>query len=254
MIYERFARFFNRPIDEQVREQKRHCVLTADVVICVSETTQRDVQQFYGIDAAKTQVMPLAHSPIFRLLENRDYSSTPPTDKPFLLYVGDRRSHKNFRVLLQAYNSWPRRKEVDLVIVGGQWSKEERQHFVGLTDRVHLLMDVDDQRLCLLYNQTSAFVYPSLYEGFGIPLLEAMACGCPIIASRIPSTLEVAGECPIYFEPTKAEDLLAAFDAALSEGRNSERVRSGLERVKCYSWDKTAKQVLEVYRVLSNAD
>jgi glycosyltransferase involved in cell wall biosynthesis len=154
--------------------------------------------------------------------------------------------------LLQAYSSWPRRKEVDLVVVGGKWSKKEVQHLakLGITDRVHLLRDVDDQKLCLLYNQATAFVYPSIYEGFGIPLLEAMACGCPIIASRIPSTLEVAGECPIYFEPTEAEDLLAAFDIALSEGRASERVRSGLEQVKCYSWDKTARWTLEVYRAL----
>ena len=78
-----------------------------------------------------------------------------------------------------------------------------------------------------------------------------MACGCPIIASRIPSTLEVAGECPIYFEPIEADDLLAAFDIAVAEGRDSERVRLGLERVTHYSWDKAAEQVLKVYHALS---
>lgn len=253
LIHERFAHLFNRRTDGQVRERKRRCILAADAVICISQTTQKDVQRFYGIDATKTQVASPACSSVFRLLEDRDYDSRPLPDKPFLLYVGDRRKHKNFRVLLQAYSSWPRREEVDLVVVGRQWSKEEMQYLakLGITDRMHLLMDVDDQRLCLLYNQASAFVHPSLYEGFGIPLLEAMACGCPIIASRIPSTLEVAGECPIYFEPTETEDLIAAFDAALSEGRGSEYVRLGLERVRCYSWDRTAEQVLEVYRTLS---
>lgn len=258
MIYERFAHLFNRPIDEQFRERKQSCVLSADAVICISETTQKDVQQFYGIDASKTQVVLPAYNPVFRVLENNmDYSLKLPLDKPFLLYVGSYRSyHKNFRVLLQAYSSWPRRKEVDLVVVGRRWSKEEMQHLakLGITDRLHLLVDVDDQRLCLLYNQASAFIYPSLYEGFGVSLLEAMACGCPIIASRIPSTLELTGECPICFEPTETEGLIAAFDAALSEGRDSERVWLGLERVKCYSWDKTAKQVLEVYHALSNPD
>jgi glycosyltransferase involved in cell wall biosynthesis len=258
MIYERFAHLFNRPKDEQVRQQKRRCVLAADAVICISETTQRDVQQFYGIDASKTQVVLPAYNPAFRVLENNmGYSLKPPLDKPFLLHVGSYRSYyKNFRVLLQAYSSWPRRKEVDLVVVGRQWSKEEVQHLakLGIIDRVHLLMNVDDQRLCLLYNQASALVYPSLYEGFGIPLLEAMACGCPIIASRIPSTLELAGECPIYFEPTEVEALSAAFDTAFSEGRDSDRVRLGLERVEHYSWNKTAKQVLEVYRALHRSD
>jgi glycosyltransferase involved in cell wall biosynthesis len=78
------------------------------------------------------------------------------------------------------------------------------------------------------------------YESFGMPLLEAMACGCPIIASRIPSTIEVARDCPVYFEPEKTDDLLRAFDIVLSEGRNSEWVQTGLEIVKAYScsWDK----------------
>jgi alpha-1,3-rhamnosyl/mannosyltransferase len=108
--------------------------------------------------------------------------------------------------------------------------------------------------LLRLYNQAVALVYPSLYEGFGIPLLEAMACGCPVIASRIPSTVEVAGEQPIYFEPVHLESLLAAFDLALAEGRNSERVRTGLEHAQDFSWDKTSSQVLEVYHALSNSN
>ena len=83
-----------------------------------------------------------------------------------------------------------------------------------------------------------------------MPLLEAMARGCPIIASRIPSTIEVAKDCPIYFDPAEEDALLNALDTALSEGRNSERVRAGLEIVKSYSWDKTAAQTLEVYRVI----
>jgi glycosyltransferase involved in cell wall biosynthesis len=253
MIHERFAHLFDRPTDDQARRRKRQCILAADVIICISETTQKDMLQFYGIDAAKTEVVPLAYRDTFRLLEDREGLSSP-TGKPFLLYIGDRRRHKNFEVLLQAYSRWPRRKELDLVVVGGRpWSKEETQHLtrLGIAEQVCLLAEVDDQRLCRLYNQASAFVYPSLYEGFGIPLLEAMACGCPVIASRIPSTREVAGGCPIYFEPTEADDLLAAFDVALAEGRDSERVRLGLERVTHYSWDKAAKQVLKVYYALS---
>jgi glycosyltransferase involved in cell wall biosynthesis len=255
MIYERFTHLFDRPTDEQVRQSKRRCILAADMVICISETTQRDVLQFYDIEVAKTVVVPLAHRPMFRLLEDRECHCAPPTNKPFLLYVGGRRKYKNFEVLLKAYSIWPRREEFDLVIVGGgPWSKEETQHLTrsGLTDQVHLLADVDDRRLCLLYNQARAFVYPSLYEGFGVSLLEAMACGCPIIASHIPSTIEVAGECPIYFEPADAHSLLAAFDVALSEKRDSERVQLGRARATHYCWDKTARQVLDVYHALSD--
>lgn len=253
MIHERFVYLFNGSVNEQFRKRKQQCILTADAIVCVSESTKRDVQQFYGIDLGKIYVVPHAHSDVFRPLEN---NLKPPVEKPFLLYVGGRAQYKNFSVLLQAYSHWSRRREVDLVVVGPRWSREERRHCMrlGITEQVHLLTDVDDQRLCLLYNQTSAFVFPSLYEGFGIPLLEAMACGCPVIASRISTTLEVAAECPIYFKPTEAEDLAAAFDVVLSEGRGSERVRLGLERVERYSWDKTARQTWEVYRALSNPE
>lgn len=252
MIYERYAEFFNRPRDEQFREKKRRCIQQADAVICISEATRQDVQHLYESDSI--YVIPLAHSDIFRLLEQQRDKMERPTEQPFLLYVGSRGHYKNFARLIHAYGVWSRRKEVSLVVVGQPWSDDEKWQLaeLGIHDSVCLLTDVDDERLCQLYNQAVAFVYPSLYEGFGIPLLEAMACGCPVIASRIPSTTEVAGEYPIYFEPVEIASLLVAFDMALSEKRNSERVRMGIEHAKCYSWDKTARQTLEVYHALSN--
>ena len=256
MIYERFADLFNEePGDDQLREQKQRCIQDADAVICISETTRQDVQRFYGLDPGSIYVVPLACGDVFRQLEQRDDGLEEPTKQPFLLYVGSRARYKNFDRLPQAYSVWPYQGKVALVVVGRPWSADEERRLVelGIRDCVHLLTDADDEELCRLYNQAAAFVSPSLYEGFGIPPLEAMACGCPMAASRIPATIEVAGECPIYFEPAEVESMLAAFDVALSEGRNSERVQAGLERVKCYSWDKTARQTLEVYRALSNA-
>ena len=128
---------------------------------------------------------------------------------------------------------------------------EQRLLDLGVQDNVRLLTNVDDDTLRFLYNRAAAFIYPSLYEGFGIPLLEAMACGCPIVASKIPSTLEVAGDCPVYFEPENVASLVAALDEALIEGTDSGRVQSGLEHVKRYSWERTTKETLEVYRSLS---
>jgi glycosyltransferase involved in cell wall biosynthesis len=148
---------------------------------------------------------------------------------------------------------WSKKNDVALVLVGGrQWSDNEQKRLteLGIQGRVHILENVTDQTLCYLYNKAVGFVYPSLYEGFGIPLLEAMACGCPIVASRIPSTIEVAGDCLIYFDPASADELVSALDVVLSEGRNSERVHAGLERVKTYSWDKTAAETLKVYRAV----
>jgi glycosyltransferase involved in cell wall biosynthesis len=254
MIYERFAHLFTGAMNDQIREQKGRCVRGADAILCISETTKREAAEFYGIDAAKIHVTPLAYNEeVFGLRSGEGHRSEMGVGKPFLLYVGGRTHYKNFAGLLRAYSVWSRRKEVALVVVGHAWLKGERRLLaeLGIDKGVHLFTDVDDESLCYLYNKAVAFIYPSLYEGFGIPLLEAMACGCPVIASRIPSTVEVAGNCPIYFEPTDKEQLLGGLDAALRKGRESEHVRSGLERVRQYSWDKTARRTLNVYQALS---
>lgn len=256
MIHERFADLFSGPGNDAFKEQKKQCVLRSNAVICISETTRQDVQDFYNLDSDSLYVVPLACSDSFKTLERSKIKLILPNREPFILYIGNRSHYKNFERLLQAYSVWRYRNEISLVIVGQSWSTEEKQRLMELKvqNRVHLLTNTNDEDLCQLYNQAAMFVYPSLYEGFGIPLLEAMACGCPVVASRIPSTVEVVGECPIYFEPTEIDDLCTAFEIALSQGRNSERVRTSFERVRDYSWDKTARQTLEVYRALSNPD
>ena len=113
-----------------------------------------------------------------------------------------------------------------------------------------LLSHPDNEKICVLYNQASAYIYPSLYEGFGIPLLEALACGCPIVASRIPSTIEVAEDCPVYFEPKNIDTLVSALDVITTEGRSSKRVELGLKHFHKFSWDITARETLNVYREL----
>ena len=250
MIHELFPNLFNRISNQRFREQKRRCVLGADVVICISETTRRDVQHFYGIDSDKIRVVPLGYSNSFRRLNNTAGGTESSTVKPFLLYIGSRSHYKNFGQLIQAYSSWQHRREVNLSVVGAEWSPDEIELLVelGIYDQVCHLGKVDDETLCYLYNTALAFVYPSLYEGFGIPLLEAMACGCPIVASRIPSTIEVAGDYPLYFAPEEVEDLVLALDRVLLEGKYPQRCLAGLERVKNFSWEKTAEQTLEVYR------
>ena len=259
MIHERFLELCSGPTHDRFREQKRHAVLTADAILCISETTARDVQHFYNIGAERIYTIHLACSDIFRQLEQGDDAGKISITDPFLLYVGsrsfDKNHYKNFYGLLEAYSKWPQNKNVKLLVVGKQWTANEKNVLLdlGIGKCVDFLTDIDDETLCGLYNQATAFVYPSLYEGFGIPLLEAMTCGCPVIASRIPSTVEVAGDCPIYFDPADMEDFMNAFDLALSEGLSLKRVDAGLQRVKEYSWDKTADQTLEAYRTISTS-
>jgi glycosyltransferase involved in cell wall biosynthesis len=252
LIYEHYRNYFNTPVDEEVRDCIRKSVLTAQSVICISETTKQDLQQFYDLASEAIHVIPLACSSEFSLLSEKEILNYDSLPKSFLLYIGARALYKNFIAFVEAYSNWDKSKEVALVVVGRGWSPSERKRLdeLGVLDKIHLLRKADDKDLCQLYNRALAFVYPSLYEGFGIPLLEAMACGCPIVASRIPSTIEVAGNCPIYFDPQEIESLLSALNVAWSERRHSNRVLRGLEIAKGYSWDRAAQQTLAVYHSL----
>ena len=255
MIHERLPHLFQGAGHERFRKQKRHCIVSADALICISDTSRQDAQQVYGIDATRMHTIPLAHSSQFTRLGDVRHTLPPLVNKPFFLYIGDRQHYKNFTGFLHAYSTWPGQKKVGVVVVGKNWTAQEKQMLaqLGVADRVHLYQNLDDQHLCVLYNQAAAFIYPSLYEGFGIPLLEAMACGCPVIASRIPSTMEVAGEYPFYFQLSDQEGLAHALDTTLVEGQTSERMHYGLERTKLYSWDNTARQILGVYHTLQRA-
>lgn len=252
MIYEHFSELFGGADGDRFRDERRRCIQNADAIICISKTTMDDIKRFYGIDNRFLKVIQLGCSDIFKKLNKTEMKSKTENDKPFFLYVGTRPHYKNFNGLVQAYKAWSGKKNVDLVFVGNPWSVREKKFLdqLGMMDQIKLLINVDDESLCRLYNKAASFVYPSLYEGFGVPLLEAMACGCPIIASNIPATIEIAGECPIYFKPTEQEDLIKAFDNVLSEGKESNRVKAGLERFKSFSWDKTASKTLGVYKSL----
>jgi glycosyltransferase involved in cell wall biosynthesis len=115
---------------------------------------------------------------------------------------------------------------------------------------VRFLGFVPQDTLQAFYESAELFAFPSLYEGFGIPLLEAMACGCPIIASRIPSTVEIADNIPVYHEAGNVEHLLSNLEQVYDEPRETERTIKGLSLAKAYSWDRTARQTAEVYRSL----
>ena len=252
LIYELYPEYYKKFKDERMRAIRQECILSADAVICVSHSTQKDVVEFYNLDIKKTHVVPNAYNPIFKQRYEYQSSTIRPKNKPFLLYVGVREIYKNFTTILQGYSLWKYRNEVDIVVVGKDWSVEEKRNLdkLNLLNSVHLISNISDDYLVELYNCALAFVFPSLYEGFGIPLLEAMACGCPIVASRIPTSIEVAGEVPFYFDPTDIDSLLSALDDVYQQDNVSQKVSAGLEHIKKYSWDKTAQETIAVYQNL----
>lgn len=230
---------------EQFNREQRAAVVSAQRVLCISKSTMQDAIALYGFDGRRARLVPLATSERFQV------RSTGAGRSTFLLYVGSRFPYKNFPVVLEALASLDR--GVRLVAIGAPPSREEAAlvQALDLSERVDFRPSCSDDELCSLYNQAVAFVYSSFYEGFGIPLLEAMACGCPIVSSRIPSSLEVAGACPRYFDPKSREELVLALRDALAEGRQSSRVAAGLERAREFSWDRSASALVSVYRELT---
>lgn len=251
LIQFRYPELYTKPAAEQLRQNLLREVQTADVVICVSETTKRDLEELIEIDLNKVVVVYHAAAPSFYSLKGFDkqHDFILPTTKPFLLYVGQRAGYKNFAIVLEALERSKVGAALDLVVVGPPWTESEGKLLAGkkLEQRVHLLKNIDDSQLNVLYNHALAFIYPSLYEGFGIPLLEAMSCGCPIISSDIPSTREVAKDIPYYFEPSSVDSLVAVLENLVERGSDAARITRGIGHAAQFSWQKSACGVLSCY-------
>ena len=177
-----------------------------------------------------------------------------PLAQPYVLFVGMRAAYKNFDRLLDALAHSPQLPS-DLRLAcfgGGPLTPAERERIAaaGLAHRVHPFGG-GDHVLASLYAHASAFVYPSLYEGFGIPLLEAMHYGCPVLASRIACFVEVAGPAVLYFEPHDPEDLGGQLARLLSDSAlRAGLVAAGKERERQFSWERCARETVDFYRAV----
>lgn len=258
MIHEKFPELFSSPDDERVRQKKRLCIESATRIMAISATTKQDIMDYYDIPAARIDVVPLAASDVFCSVPNQTPDQAAQRrlqhcNQPFFLYVGRRSHHKNFAALLQAYASWPQRQAVQLRVVGPAWTSSEQQllHELGVAEHCRLEADIDDDTLRDHYQHAAALVYPSLYEGFGIPLVEAMRCGCPIIASDIPSSREVAQDAALYLTDHAAPSAYhQAFDHCLQPAVAQQQATAGPKVAAQYSWQKAGQQMAAIYRLL----
>jgi glycosyltransferase involved in cell wall biosynthesis len=232
-------------------EEKRRAIMAAQAVICISENTKNDLLERYPVAPEKVRVTHLA-SAIDASLAN---GPEPVPERRYFLYVGLRYGYKNFNGLLTAFaRALSARPDLALCVVGAPFSDSESKLIagLGLTTAVEHYGQVSDAHLAKLYQQSVAFVYPSFYEGFGIPPLEAMACGTPVVASNRSSIPEVVGDAALLFDPEKTDELTDILIKLADDSPERQRlIAKGLERVKAFSWNKTVSQTLQIYREVS---
>ncbi len=228
-------------------------------IIAVSQSTKDDLMHCLDIPDKRISVVHegIDHS-LFQPVSQRIYNH------PYILFVSTEHPRKNFTTLLKAFSqlkSEPRFKELKLVKVGDAGGQETdfRSETMGVVESLKLSREViftdfvPEADLPAYYSGAEVFVLPSLYEGFGFPVLEAMACGCPVITSNTSSLPEVVGEAGIMVDPHNTDSLAQAMSKVLTDSKlRDNMIRKGLEQAKSFSWEKAAEQTLEVYNKVEN--
>jgi glycosyltransferase involved in cell wall biosynthesis len=246
MTHELFPQYFAD--SAEVVGRKRKAVEAAQAVICISENTKKDLLERYALPPERVHVTHLASE----IEESLAHGSEPTPSRPYFLYVGARVGYKNFQRLLAAFaNIAALRPDVQLCTVGPPLSAMEARAVADLQlgGRIESYEHVSDAHLAKLYRCSVALVYPSLYEGFGIPLVEAMMCGTAVVASNGSSLPEVIGDAGLLFNPAATDELSDILLLLVDNPGERERlVARGRKRARAFSWERTAAQTLEVYR------
>jgi glycosyltransferase involved in cell wall biosynthesis len=235
---------------------KTAAIKRADHLICISENTRKDLLERFDIEPSMVSVIYLASSlkDIGNASNSEEQSieGNNQVDSPYILYVGDRSGYKNFNRLLEAYGKSPSLVKDFKLICFGSLPLSDRDfalmQSLGIPEGRVTWMTGDDTTLATFYKRAAALAYPSLYEGFGFPPLEALSMGCPVICSNTSSMPEVSGDAAEYFDPYTVESITAALEKVLySATRVEQLVQRGNERAKLFSWDEIAEQTKQVY-------
>lgn len=239
-VYERSA---SRPQRVVHGVQKRAAIAGADRIICISENTRRDLLEFVGHQYRdRAIVVPLAAAETFQRVLGTERL-------PQVLFVGTRGGSKNFRAVVDAVA--PLRDLTLVCVGGGAFTTDERTLLdLRLPGRHRSAGYISDAELNLEYNRSLCLAYPSLYEGFGIPVLEAMRAGCPVVAVNASSIPEVAGDAAILLERGNADEIRRAIETLFVTTAREALVARGLARTTAFSWDETYRRTVAVYEEL----
>jgi glycosyltransferase involved in cell wall biosynthesis len=249
MIHEKYSDNF--PANDPTSLYKRLSLTRADHVISISQSTKKDLCELFDFPEHKVSVVHLGFEKFEAkpslVLDDMNMS------RPYLLYVGSRVGYKNFERFLMAVASKSKLiNEFDVVAFGGgRFTETEKSliHALGFDAMAVKQISGDDELLGRLYLKARAFIYPSVYEGFGLPVLEAMAHDCPVIASNSSSIPEVVGHAGEYFDPLDVEAQAEAISSVVfDEHRRSVLVEAGRGRLPLFSWERCAKETQAIYK------
>lgn len=250
LIHEIFERKYNF---KYPKKYKKNSLLLSDHIICISENTKKDLIKFYNIDKKKISVIPLAYNKSKKFIKvNDDFLK-----KSYLLYVGARGTYKNFKNFITAYSTSPKLKK-DFVVVcfgGGPFNCSEKKMIQKLNIDTCNIKNISgsDLELNYVYMKAKAYICPSLYEGFGLTILESMNMNCPIISSNAGSLCEVGGDAVEYFNPNNISDIRKKIEKIVYSNKNIKLQRKKHKlNLKKFSWEFTARETIKVYEKLQS--
>jgi len=229
-------------------------------VITDSENSKKDIFKYLNYPKEKIYVIPLAPAKDFKVIKNKDFldkiKRKYKLPEKFILYVGDVNYNKNVLGLIKAFADFrDQEKDFKLVLVGKAFLEEdlkETQEIIKLINLLDLNKNIirlgwiPQEDLAGIYNSATVYCQPSFYEGFGLPVLEAMACGCPVVAANTSSLPEICGRAAIMFDPYNIKSIVEGIKMALNQ--KSDLMAKGLRQVENFNWEKVAQKTYEVYQ------
>lgn len=241
MIHELFPQYFRK--DDIAIAWKRATILAADRIIAISQNTKKDLLKLYpSLKAENIDVVYHATSTQVR--------KSVTSHSNYVLFTGNRWTYKNFTAFVQALSPLLKKYDLRLVCTGSAFSWQEAGliEFLGIADRVDCRF-ASEEELATLYANALLFCFPSIYEGFGIPILEAFAAGTPVVCSNASCFPEVAGDAAVYFDPNDIVDMREKIESVISQGTlQNELVARGRKRLESFSWQKCAVETEATYR------
>jgi glycosyltransferase involved in cell wall biosynthesis len=230
---------------------KHFFAVRANKIIAVSEKTKKDIVEIFGI--AEDKIHVVYHGSSLSLDQAKQPAKALP--ESYILFVGQRNGYKNFTSLINGIVPvLNQNKSLHLVCAGRRaFNEKEQSQFkkLGIENQLVSFNNIDDDNLAFLYQHAQAFVFPSLFEGFGIPILEAWSCKTPVLLSDIDCFREIAGEAGYYFDPQNPQDITIKINEVLADSQLANDLRmKGTERLKTYSWHRAVDETIKIYNSL----